>query len=370
MPQRLKRIGVLTGGGDCPGLNGVIRAVVKTAAFEHGIETIGIENGYAGLIHDRMRALTTGDVGGILARGGTILGASNRDDPFHVPVIENGEMAKKDLSEQSLRNAERRGIELLVVIGGDGSLAIAHQLSGRGIPIIGVPKTIDNDLPATDMTFGFDSALSVATEALDRLHTTAMSHQRVMVLEVMGRNAGWIALHAGMAGGGDAILIPEIPFDIEIVAQMVRERIYHGRPFALIVVAEGAAPIGGGPVVREWVPESTDPIRLGGIGALVAGELSRRLDLECRATVLGHLQRGGTPTPYDRVLATRFGEAAVRAAVAGERDVMVRLRGRAIETVPIAEVVGPVRKVDPDGDLVRAARCVGTSFGDRPLGPR
>lgn len=367
MADQLRRIGVLTGGGDCPGLNGVIRAVVKTASFDYGIEVVGIENGYAGLINDRMRPLSTADVGGILARGGTILGSSNRDDPFRVPVVENGQPITKDLSEQALRNAARRGIELLVVIGGDGSLAIAHGLCGRGIPVIGVPKTIDNDLPATDVTFGFDSALAVATEALDRLHTTAMSHQRVMVLEVMGRNAGWIALHAGIAGGGDAILIPEIPFDIEVVAEMVRERSYHGRPFAIIVVAEGAAPVGGAPVVAQWVPESTDPIRLGGIGAVVAGELSKRLDLECRATVLGHLQRGGPPTPYDRVLATRFGGAAVRAAVAGEKDVMVRLRGQAIETVPIADVVGPVRKVDPDGELVRAARSVGTSFGDRPV---
>lgn len=366
MAEPLRRIGILTGGGDCPGLNAVIRGVVKTAVFQHQIDVIGIENGYWGLVNDRMRPLATSDVGGILARGGTILGSSNRDNPFRVPVIENGEKVYRDLSDQAIKNAQRHGLQVLIAVGGDGSLSIARDLSGRGIRVIGVPKTIDNDLGATDITFGFDSALAVATEAVDRLHTTAMSHQRVMVLEVMGRYAGWIALEAGLAGGGDVILIPEIPFEIEHVAEAIRERIYHGRPFAIVVVAEGAQPKGGSMVVTKTVADSTDPIRLGGIGEYVASELERLLDLETRATVLGHLQRGGVPTPFDRILGTRFGVAAVKAAVAGETDVMVRLRGREIETVSLAEAVKDLRRVDPEGTLVQAARSVGTCFGDSP----
>jgi 6-phosphofructokinase 1 len=369
MAEAVKRIGILTGGGDCPGLNAVIRGVVKTAVFQHQLDVIGIENGYWGLINDRMRPLSTSDVGGILARGGTILGSSNRDNPFRVPVIENGERTYRDLSDQAVKNAQRHGLQTLIVVGGDGSLSIARDLSGRGIRMIGVPKTIDNDLGATDVTFGFDSALAVATEAVDRLHTTAMSHQRVMVLEVMGRYSGWIAIEAGLAGGGDVILIPEIPFEIERVAEAIRERIYRGRPFAIVVVAEGAQPKGRSMVITKTVADSTDPVRLGGIGQVVASELERLLELETRATVLGHLQRGGIPTPFDRILGTRFGVRAVEAAVAGENDVMVRLRGQEIETVPLVDAVKGLRRVDPNGELVRAARSVGTCFGDAPAGP-
>ncbi len=364
MAEKLRRIGILTGGGDCPGLNGVIRAVVKTAAFDHGIDVVGIENGYAGLILDRMRSLSTADVGGILARGGTILGSSNRDNPFRVPATVGNEKVYRDLSDEVLRNARRRGLDLLVAVGGDGSLSIARDLGARGLPVIGVPKTIDNDLAATDVTFGFDSALAIATEAVDRLQTTAMSHQRVMVLEVMGRYAGWIALESGLAGGGDVILIPEIPFEIEKVADAIRERSYRGRPFAIVIVAEGAKPAGGEIVVARKIEDSTDPIRLGGIGTRVASDLERLLDMETRATVLGHLQRGGIPTAFDRVLGTRFGVQAVRAAVAGERNVMVALRGLSVVTVPLADAVSELRRVDPDGELVRAARSVGTTFGD------
>jgi 6-phosphofructokinase 1 len=365
MVEKLRRIGILTGGGDCPGLNAVVRAVVKTAAFDYGIDVVGIIDGYAGLIHDRVRPLTTEDVGGILARGGTILGSSNRDNPFRVPFVEDGKKVYRDLSDQSLRTARRHGLELLIVVGGDGSLSIARDLGGRGIRLIGVPKTIDNDLAATDVTFGFDSALAIATEAVDRLHTTAMSHHRVMVLEVMGRYAGWIALQAGLAGGGDVILIPEIPFEIEMVADAIRERRYRGRDFAIIVVAEGAKPKGGDLVVAETIEDSTDPIRLGGVGNWVARELGRLLESETRATILGHLQRGGVPTPFDRVLGTRFGCAAVHAAIAGASNVMVALRGREIVTVGFEDAVVELRRVDPDGELVRAARSVGTSFGDR-----
>jgi len=364
MSERIRRIGLLTGGGDCPGLNAVIRAVVKSAGYDHGIDVLGVENGYAGLIHDRTRPLTTSDVGGILARGGTILGSSNRDNPFRVQEKEGDRVVYRDQSEQTIRTIRQHGLDVLIVVGGDGSLSIANELAALGVRVIGVPKTIDNDLAATDVTFGFDSALAIATEAVDRLHTTAMSHQRVMVLEVMGRYAGWIALESGLAGGGDVILIPEIPFDIEKVAEAIRERGYKGRSFAIVVVAEGAKPIGGELIVRRRIEESTDPLRLGGIGNWVAAQLEARLEMETRATVLGHLQRGGIPTPFDRVLGTRFGVHAVRAAVAGESSVMVALRGREIVTVPLTEAVAHLRLVDPAGELVRASRSVGTTFGD------
>jgi len=363
MTEKLKRIGILTGGGDCPGLNAVIRAVVKTAAYDHGIDVIGIENGFEGLIRDRCRPLSPGDVSGILARGGTILGTSNKDNPFRVPIRENGEVVYRDLSDEAIRIAKRHGIQLLITVGGDGSLSIARDLGKLGLRVIGVPKTIDNDLDATDVTFGFDSALAVATEAIDRLHTTAQSHQRIMVIEVMGRYAGWIALQAGLAGGADAILIPEIPFHIEKVAEAIGERIYSGRSFAIVVVAEGAAPAGGSMSVRDMIADSPDPIRLGGIGNLVARDLEKLLDRETRTTVLGHVQRGGIPTPTDRMLGTRFGAHAVKAAVAGETEVMVRLRGQVVETVPLAEAVAKLRRVDPEGELVCTARSLHTTFG-------
>jgi 6-phosphofructokinase 1 len=364
MTEKVRRIGILTGGGDCPGLNAVIRAVVKTAAFDYGIDVIGIENGYWGLVEDRMRSLSASDVGGIIMRGGTILGSSNRDNPFRVPSVENGQKVFRDLSDKAVQNAQRRGLDVLIVVGGDGSLTIARDLAQKGMKVIGVPKTIDNDLGATDVTFGFDSALAIATEAVDRLHTTAISHQRVMVLEVMGRYAGWIALSAALAGGGDAVLIPEIPFEIPRVADFIRERSYRGRNFALVVVAEGAAPRGGSMSVAQRIEDSPDPIRLGGIGDWVARELGREIEMETRATVLGHLQRGGVPTAFDRILGTRFGVEAARAAIAGETGIMVALRGREIVKVPLEDAVSALRRVDPDSELVRAARSVGTTFGD------
>jgi ATP-dependent phosphofructokinase / diphosphate-dependent phosphofructokinase len=362
--SKYRRIGILTGGGDCPGLNAVIRAVVKTCAFEYGIDVIGIQDGYGGLITDRMRPLTSDDVSGILARGGTILGSSNKDNPFRVPVEEDGQKKFRDLSDQAIKNAGRHGMEMLVVIGGDGSLSIAHQLSEKGLPVVGIPKTIDNDLAATDVTFGYDSALVTATEAVDKLHTTAASHHRLMVLEVMGRYAGWIALGAGMAGGGDVILIPEIPFEIEKVADFVRERGYRGRNFSIVVVAEGAAPKGGGLFVDRTVEDSTDAVRLGGIGRWLAQQLEEKLEREARVTVLGHLQRGGEPSAYDRVLATRFGVAAARLVAAGEVGRMVSLHGIEVDSVPLAEAVEQIRRVDPASQIVQAARAVGTCFGD------
>jgi 6-phosphofructokinase 1 len=362
--SKFRRIGILTGGGDCPGLNGVIRAVVKTCHHEYGIDVVGIEDGYGGLINDRMRPLTNDDVSGILARGGTILGSSNKDNPFRVPVMEGGEMQFRDLSDQALKNCDRHGLELLVVVGGDGSLHIGNALAKKGLPVVGVPKTIDNDLDATDVTFGFDTALTTATEAADKLHTTADSHHRLMVLELMGRYAGWIALEAGMAGGGDVILIPEIPFDLDKVVQAIKERRYRGREFAVVVVAEGAAPKGGEMFVERRIADSTDAVRLGGIGRWVADELERRLEWEARTTVLGHLQRGGSPTAYDRLLATRFGVEAARLVARGEHGRMVSIHGTTIDSVTLEEAVTRLRRVDPESQIVQAARAVGTTFGD------
>jgi 6-phosphofructokinase 1 len=302
---------------------------------------------------------------GILPRGGTILGTTNRDNPFHYAVKENGKIVYKDVSDRVLANIAAHNIDGMVIIGGDGSLKIANELWRRfSLPVIGVPKTIDNDIAATDQTFGFDTALTTATEAIDKLHTTAESHNRVMVLEVMGRYAGWIALHAGVAGGADVILIPEIPFTIERVCDKVLERQKAGKKFSIIVVAEGAAPAGGQPVVKKVVEGSFEPIRLGGVGRLVGEQVEKETGMETRVTVLGHLQRGGSPTPFDRILATRFGAAAVNFLMEGRYGEMVCLRTPDIGSVPLAEAVGAMRRVALGSDLLRAARQMGISFGD------
>lgn len=357
----MSRIGVLTGGGDAPGLNAVIRAVVKSAA-NAGIECIGLEDSFDGLIYpERSRPLTPRDVTGILRLGGTILGTTNRGNPFAYP-LETAE-GPVDYSDRCVENFHKMGLDALVVIGGDGTLGIAHEFHKRGIRIVGVPKTIDNDIVETTMTFGFDSAVSFATEAIDRLHSTAEAHHRVMVVEVMGRYAGWIALYAGLAGGADIVLIPEIPFDLDKVAARIREREQWGARFSIVVVAEGAHEVGGR---RSVVSEGTKARleRLGGIGALVSAELETLTDKESRYVVLGHLQRGGGPTAYDRVLATRFGAFAVELLERGESGVMTALRSPDIVAVPLERVVGHARLVPPDGDIVRAARHVGISFGD------
>ncbi|MDI6631764.1 MAG: ATP-dependent 6-phosphofructokinase [Thermoanaerobacteraceae bacterium] len=367
MPRRvnIKRIGILTGGGDAPGLNAVIRAAVKVAVREFGLSVIGFEDGFGGLIEGRVRRLTERDVIGILPRGGTILGTTNRDNPFHYAVKENGKIVYKDVSDRVLANIAAHNIDGMVIIGGDGSLKIANELWKRfSLPVIGVPKTIDNDIAATDQTFGFDTALTTATEAIDKLHTTAESHNRVMVLEVMGRYAGWIALHAGVAGGADVILIPEIPFTIEKVCDKVVERQKAGKKFSIIVVAEGAAPAGGQPVVKKVVEGSFEPIRLGGVGHLVGEQVEKETGMETRVTVLGHLQRGGSPTPFDRILATRFGAAAVNFLMEGRYGEMVCPRTPDIGSVPLAEAVGAMRRVALGSDLLRAARQMGISFGD------
>jgi len=357
------RIGILTGGGDAPGLNGVIRAVVKNAITRYNMEIVGFMDGFNGLVTNRYRMLGMDDVSGILHRGGTILGTSNRDNPFSFPVKENGKTVTRDASNEAMSNLERLGVDVLVVIGGDGSLNIAHQFSQKGLKVVGVPKTIDNDLFATDVTFGFDTAVTTATEALDKLHTTAESHHRIMMLEVMGRYGGWIALYSGIAGGADVILIPEIPFDLSKVKEKIEERRANGKFFSIVVVAEGATEKEGKMVVAQMVEGSTDPVRLGGIGQVIADRLAEMTGLETRVTVLGHLQRGGSPTSYDRILSTRFGVKAAQLAAEGPWSHMVALHGQKIVSVPLTEAVKQLKKVDPQGETVRAAQAVGISFG-------
>jgi 6-phosphofructokinase 1 len=361
---KIKRIGVLTGGGDCPGLNAVIRAVVKTGMLDYGVEAWGIMDGYDGLVCNNMVELGYGDVSGILTQGGTILGTSNTAHPFkYVPPGGHPAQAA-DRSNDCVKNFRAAGLDVLFCIGGDGTLTIARQLGDKGIPVVGVPKTIDNDLYGTDVTFGFDTAVHIVAEALDRLHTTAMSHHRVMIVETMGRYAGWLALVGGMAGGGDVILIPEISYSMDRVCEAVTRRSLKGRRFSLIVVSEGVKRADGGYVVRERVEASHDQIRLGGIGPWLAEEIQNATCLESRAVVLGHVQRGGTPTAYDRVLATRFGHEAVLQAARGNFGVMVGLHGADVVPVPLTEIAGRQRLVEPGCKLVCAARSVGTRFGD------
>jgi ATP-dependent phosphofructokinase / diphosphate-dependent phosphofructokinase len=358
----IKRIAILTGGGDCPGLNAVIRAVTKTAIFS-GLEVVGVLEGFGGLVLGQSRVLKEEDVSGILPRGGTILGTSNRDDPFHYCSRAGADhTVYEDCSDRAITNLERMRSDALVVTGGDGSLKIALELYHKGVPIVGIPKTIDNDLMATDVTFGFDSAVQTATEAVDKLHTTAESHHRVMVLEVMGRNSGWIALMAGVAGGGDVILIPEIPFTFDSVRGGIVTRRERGKRFSIIVVAEGARLPDGTTVSRT---NASGVTVLGGIGEVVAREVESLTGMEARVTVLGHLQRGGPPSPFDRILGTRFGVKAVELVMEGGFGSMVSLRTPVIGAVPLEEAVARQRLVQPDGEMVRFARAVGTSFGDR-----
>jgi ATP-dependent phosphofructokinase / diphosphate-dependent phosphofructokinase len=364
LKQEIKRIGILTAGGDCPGLNAVIRSVVKTAIYQYGLEVIGFLDGYSGVIFNKFRRLSGSDASGILHRGGTILGTSNRDDPFRCPMQERGKKVFKDVSDQTIRNVKRHKVDVLIVIGGDGSLTIGNKLWKKGVPLVGIPKTIDNDLWGTDVTFGFDTAVQIATIAIDRLHTTAESHHRVMVVEVMGRYAGWIALASGLAGGGDLILIPEIPYDIEKVCQEIKHRHRRGKGFSIVVVAEGAAPKRGERVVQRLIEDSTDPIRLGGIGYKLGSEIEKRTSLETRVTVLGHLLRGGSPSALDRILATRFGHRAVELAMEGKFGRMVSLRGQEIKDTGLEKVGGRQRLVPRNGYLVQAARAIGVKFGD------
>jgi len=359
------RVGILTGGGDCPGLNAVIRAVVRTLHHEgDGVEVVGVCDGFLGLIADRTVALGSDAVSGILPRGGTILGSSNRDDPFDFDRVVDGEHLVGDLSARAVANLDKRGIGALVVVGGDGTLAIANRFARLGVPVVGVPKTIDNDLRGTDQTFGFDTAVGIASEAIDRIHTTAESHHRVMFVEVMGRHAGWIALHSGLASGGDVILLPEIPFTLEGICASVEDRRSRGKHFSIVVVSEGASPVGGEQVFYRSVATGAERGRLGGISHLLAASLEDSVGLESRVTILGHVLRGGTPSARDRVLATRFGTCAARQVLAGNHQTMAALRGTSVVAVPITDAEGGPRLVDPGNELVAVAKATGIGFGE------
>jgi len=358
------RIGVLTGGGDCPGLNAVIRAIVRTGYYEYHDEVIGIRDGFSGLIRNRTHPLDMGRVSGIMPRGGTILGASNRDNPFDYAEHVNGGMTTTDVSDTVVENYHKNKLDCLIVIGGDGTLDIAHKFIAKGLNIIGIPKTIDNDLNATEVTFGFDTAVGTVVDALDKLHTTAESHHRIMVVEVMGRYAGWIAVASGIGGGAHIILIPEIPFDIDKLVQKIYERKGRGRHFTVIVVAEGATPAGGEMIIKRTVEGAPETVRLGGIGEQVANELEKLTNIESRCTVLGHIQRGGTPSAFDRILATRYGSAAVVLAHEGKFDHMVALHSADIVPMPLSEALHKMKRVDLNGSHIKTVRMTGISFGD------
>ena len=355
-----KKIGVLTGGGDCPGLNAAIRAIAKTAILNYQMEVIGIKDGFSGLIENNFLPVSYEDVSGILALGGTFLGSSNKANPFRHPDFKG---RFKDVSAMAVKNYRAMELDGLVCIGGDGTLNIAYRLYKKGINLVGVPKTIDNDLKETDATIGFDSALITATQAIDKLHTTAQSHHRVMVIEVMGRYAGWLALDSGLAGGGDIILLPEIPYDIKKVCEVVLKRNQRGKRFSIVVVSEGARPKSGKMVVKKIVRDSTDPVRLGGIGDKVANDIEAITGLEARAIVLGHLQRGGEPSPFDRILATRMGTAACELVVKGSFGKMGSLKAGRIVTIDLKKAVNGTKRVDLKGPVIKTAISVGTSFG-------
>src|SRR5712691_4808699 len=350
-----KRLAILTGGGDCPGLNAVIRAAVRTATRDHGYEVLGIQLGFEGLMTGATVPLTPESIRGILPKGGTLLRTTNRGNPFEFPVDGGCE----DRSSLVLDTVKDLGIDCIIAIGGDGTLKIAQRLCDMGVPIVAVPKTIDNDLAATDYTFGFMTAVAVATDAVDRLHTTAESHDRVMILEVMGRHCGWIALYSGLAGGADIILIPEIAYQPEEIVRSIRERQSEGSQFDIIVVAEGAKREGG---EESYLDKASR--RLGGIAYQVAADIAQHIDLEIRVTVLGHTQRGGSPIAFDRILATRFGKAAADLAAFGEFGNMVALRAERIVAVPIRDAISNPKRVDPDGEMVATARSLGVSVGD------
>ena len=354
MPD-IRCIGICTGGGDAPGLNAVIRAAVKAAILKYKWKVIGIPDGFDGLIwREKSRELTLKDVSGILPRGGTILGTTNRGNPFHYQTVENGKEVVRDISAEVIANTRKLGIDAVISIGGDGSQKIALGLFEKGMKVVGVPKTIDNDLCATEVTFGFDTALHTATDAVDKIHTTAESHHRIMLVEVMGRDAGWIALEAGIAGGAHVILIPEIPFTIENICNYVSQRATYGKYFTIVVVAEGI----------KLPPELKENRRSGAVGNLIGNAIAATSHKEVRVSVLGHIQRGGSPSPFDRILATRFGVAAVDLIADGGFGKMVCLQQECICAVDIAQAVGKLKTVDPQGEIVRTARAIGISFGD------
>ena len=358
--SRSMRVGLLTGGGDCPGLNAVIRGVAKCLMLHHRADVIGVEDGFLGLIERRTRPLAYRDVSGILTHGGTILGTSNIANPFSYYKKGNA-----DVSEEVMEYCRLIGLDALVVIGGDGTMSIANGLAKMGMKIVGVPKTIDNDLMGTERTFGFDTAVSIVTDVVDRIHTTAQSHDRVMIIETMGRYAGWISLYAGVAGGADVILIPEIEYSVEDVAWVCRQREARGQHFTIIIIAEGARAKGSDMVVRQVVENSPDPLRLGGVGKTLEQALNAQIDSEVRTTILGHMQRGGTPTAYDRDLATVFGVYAAAMVAEGKFGRMVALQNNRLASVPFEEVADKTRMIPLDHPMIATAHATGTSFGAR-----
>ncbi|MCL2851716.1 MAG: ATP-dependent 6-phosphofructokinase [Defluviitaleaceae bacterium] len=359
-----KKIAVMTGGGDAPGLNAVIYALTKTCIAKYGYELIGYKFGYRGMYLNDYIPLTMQSTSGILHRGGTILYSSNKDNLFDYWVEENGERFKKDVSDVAVENLRREGVDVLCVLGGDGTLASAYDFAKKGINVVGVPKTIDNDLGSTDTTFGFDTAVNIVTENLGRLHTTAESHHRVMIVEVMGRSAGWIALHSGIAGSADVILIPEIPFTLAGIIKKIEERQKHGKTFTVIVVCEGASLKGGDKVVSKIVEDSPDPVRFGGIGEMLAALLEHNISQEVRSVALGHIQRGGETSAADRVLSCRYGVAAAKLIHEGNYNNMVCLRNGKMDYVSLESIAGKTKPVNPEGEMVEVARSLGISFGE------
>ena len=372
----INKIGIITGGGDCSGLNAVISAATKTALTKYNVEVVGYMRGYFGLYNNDFISLNHETVSGITHQGGTILKSSNKDNLFNYRMVdEQGNVTYKDVSDVAVENMKKEGVDALIVIGGDGTLTSARDFNRKGIPVVGVPKTIDNDLPSTDVTFGYNTALTNITDALDKVHTTAASHDRVLVVEVMGRHTGWLALEGGFSGSADAILIPEIPYDLRKVASKIKERRKEGKYFSIIVVSEGAKPKDGKIHVRETIEDSADTMRLGGVGERIKDELSDLLgDQEVRYTNLSYLQRGGITSTFDRTLAQRFGVSAVDTLMQGGGGKMVRYSGRQITHVDLEDVVGSgdigetskggAKYVDSDGQIVNAAKAIGISFGD------
>ncbi len=374
--KEIRKIGIITGGGDCSGLNAVINGITKAAVTKFGVEVVGFTKGFTGLINHSFRDLDLKAVSGILHEGGTILKSSNKDNLFNFPVRQDdGTIEYKDISDQAMKTLEYLGVDALIVIGGDGTLTSARDFSRKGLPVIGVPKTIDNDLPATDITFGFNTSLETICDALDKIHTTAYSHDRIMVVEVMGRLTGWLALEGGLSGSADVILIPEIPYDIEKVVEKIAQRDAFGRNFTIIIVSEGATPVGGSVKVREIVEDSPDTVRLGGIGAVITQQLQKLVPHhEVRYTNLAYLQRGGMTSQYDRELGLLFGVQAVELLMQGKSGIMVQLKGRKIKYTTLEKVVGDgeigetskggKKQVNPKGQLVQTAKAIGIAFGD------
>ncbi|MCI7043784.1 6-phosphofructokinase [Candidatus Avelusimicrobium faecicola] len=364
----IHKIGILTAGGDCPGLNAVVRAVSKNA-LGHGIEVLGFKNGFDGLVRNEFINITDETVSNILTQGGTILGSSNIANPFKYTLPPFGTpQDPKDLSSVVMHNFKENQLDALITVGGDGTLHMSQQFVDLGMPIVAVPKTIDNDLCSTDQTFGFDSALAIATEAIDRLHTTAQSHHRVMIVETMGRYAGWIALRSAIAGGGDIVLVPEIPYNDEVIVNHILERRRKGKTFSIVVAAEGAKNEAGEQAVTRTVAGSTDPIRLGGIAYKLSQMIEDKTGIESRACVLGHTQRGGTPTAFDRWLSTLYGAKAMDMILEGKFGYMASLHAFKMEEVKIADAIAQLKRVDPQGPEVKAALEVGMSFGSTQIG--